>query len=1234
MGLMVKETIIDHDDITVLNSYVEYNGEKDLKYIIYEMMYKDTTGEQRRAFKAIKLLRIIRLPKNAKQGTRFMDIHAELLAGMWERQVNFITVIANMLKPVPLGLLFCYGIQAVAEDVETAKRLADEDYAALCGSIQGAYRTIEYRELNVDEVEWLRDKMSNMKNLSMLRGLPTPKKFPGEGGTGGFGNMDINPDTQETTEEFIAGLSDKEYVVLLVSTPVQEEVLSDWLTICSRENTKWQAQLQGSQGINFGLSIPMVFVGNLGAAEGWSQGFSDSENVGTSHTDTVGHSFTESFGENYSQSVTHNVGTNQGVSHAEGSNIGVNSGENYGINQSYNEGISHGITHGEGSSYGTSESESYSTSHGTGISENYTTGESHSTTHTDTHSSSQTVTQSTSHTDTRSSTVGQSIAQSQSVNSSRGINIGTSVNKTHSEGINHSESVTGSLNASGGARLLKVGGGVSYGTTNGQSMSDSTSVGYNSGRSYSVGESFGQTSTASRSVSNGYSDSYSRGVSVGVSNGYSDGYSDTVSASRSVGTSENWSESQSKSVGRNYGVNVSDSESITKNAGISSGYSKGISYGQSAGISKSDTVSAGTSESISNGVSYGTSHSISQGKSVSQANGVSWGRSHGVSSGFNGAFNSGVSASMGFGPSIGFNRTFQFIDVEVKNIVEIYEFNVQRLVSALNGKGAFYVDVYIATPDNETQAAATTLAKSAWLNDRAYFCPLQVIDLEGEEKDHMFYHFAAFSTCNTKEGLKGSMLSYKYSTILLADELTAYTHPVRLSEGGQYADVDNIPTLAVPSMMKGEIYMGKVLSAERWTKSTGYKTPFDYRLDGSTALHHAIFTGESRSGKTVAATRFIVEAAIKTRRYGKRLRVVILDPKQDWRVLGKFVEKDRFRFYSLGNPDFLPIKLNLLKIPYGVRPQIYADGVIEAFCRAYQLGEKVKPILRDAIYSAYNDVGCFCKNWKEVAPELSKQVTFPVIYKRIKQKMEDIKASKASFNIVEAYERLLDRLDMFSKDYTVEYQLFGVGGDEGLAIDEILGKDDVIVLESYGLDPTFKSFVFGQITAGIWQYCYGHPGGFKAEDQYSTVLVIEEANEVLIGQSADGNSTMQGTSMFEKIVDQAAGLELFIIAITQKIADMPQSIIANAGLLFTFKISRAEDKDVVMEKIGRDSKFDDRPLRKFFPKMPTGWAVCKSGRTFDYKEAEAVLVAVDKLDVEPPTDEELLNLMALRSVKL
>ncbi len=72
---------------------------------------------------------------------------------------------------------------------------------------------------------------------------------------------------------------------------------------------------------------------------------------------------------------------------------------------------------------------------------------------------------------------------------------------------------------------------------------------------------------------------------------------------------------------------------------------------------------------------------------------------------------------------------------------------------------------------------------------------------------------------------------------------------------------------------------------------------------------------------------------VRRNKTGKRLRIVAMDPKQDWRTLARFVEPERFKFYSMGNVNFRPIKLNPWKIPKGVYPQIWIDGVIDIYCR-------------------------------------------------------------------------------------------------------------------------------------------------------------------------------------------------------------------------------------------------------------------------------------------------------------
>jgi|LSQX01.2.fsa_nt_gb hypothetical protein len=1180
-----------NDDIRVLRNFVEYAQDNEtLKYIIYELEVLDRTGELRRFFKAIKLVRVIRLPKSAKESLSFMDMHSQVLAGIWEQQINLITIIANMIHPVPLGLMFMYGIQGVAEDINTAKRIADNDYSSLAGLLQGTYRTLEFRLLNYEEVEWIREKMYNMNHLSVIRGLPKPRQGGADGGNKGIGGANVNPQSHETTEEFVAGMSDREYVVQILSTPVGERALRSWLTKTAKEMTRWQGQLQGQKAMNFGISLPMMYMANLGASSGWSHSYSDAESVGSAHTHTEGQSFTESV------STTETVSSSSSVSRTTGI------GQSASITHSDGESASTTTGHTEGTSYSYNEGENVSSSHSKGISETFGTGQSHSTNS----SVSESESASTSHAVSSGQTQG--IAESRGYSRSDGYGS----NWSESSGVDYSKNM--GYRVGDPWSVLNAGPSESSGESSGTSVGGSTS--------HSVSESSGRTVSSGTSMSESFGNSISKSLSK------TEGVSDSISINQSQGVNESWSDSQGSSRGETWGASSSDSVSHSRGSNVSDGWSKGASYNE--GISRSHSQSR----------SFGTTRGYSKGTSVSDGVTDSWGRNQGITTGSSGSFSQGTSATMGVGPSLSFSKSFQWLDQEVQNILTLLEFQNDRLMRALNGNGAFFTDVYIATPDEETKAAAQALAKSAWYDENALICPLQVMDLDPEEQSHLLYHFNAFSADTTIEGVMGDVESYKYTTILLPDEYAAYTHLPRISEGGIFADVPDIPKFAVPSMKKGEIYMGKVLSGERWNQRWGYQTPYDYRIQ-SDEIMHGVFTGESRSGKTVAATRFIAELANKVRRKnGKRMRIVCMDPKQDWRVLARFVEPERFHFYSLGDPEFLPINLNICKIPKNVYPQQWVDGLIEIYCRAYGLGERGKSVLSETIFALYEEAGVFVPNWREVAPERSKQVTFPKIYDRMRQikiDLEDPKKSgrgRVGNDVRDAYSRVLDRLQVFGRSFSIESQLFG--REDGMGIDDLIGGDDVLVLESYGLETTFKNFIFGVITSGFFKYAQAHEGGFNAPDQYETILVIEEANEVLTGQdSADGQSSgvLTGQSEFEKILDQAAGLGLFIFSITQKIASMPSSVIANSGLIFAGKISRPEDVTTVIRKIGREERYEDRDLVKWFPRSPIGWFVCRSSRNFDFKEVEPVLVKIQPLELDPPTNSELKDIIALKRIR-
>lgn len=1343
--LTPEKSTMPSDDFRIIQSWAEYDEtsgknpeNKNLNYLCYELeVMNPDTGERIHLFKAIKFARVIRLPANAKQSTAFMNMQQQILAGVYENNYDFITIIANMIRPTPIGLLYLYGVQGVSKDLAEAKKIADADFLGLIGMIQGTFRVIELKCIEAQETEWLREKMYNMDYLTVVRGIPKAGKAGEDAGNKGMGGSNVNPDSQGTLEEIIAGMADYEYVIEVLSTPVYLDTLVGWQRRSQEEMSTWYGQLQGQKSLSMNLSIPMMYMANVGQSQGWSKAHTDanttsysqgesftssqgqsygesvSQSQGTSVGHTKGHSisnsvshsiskslsegYTESQGvshgygtshtvgqshgvstnQNHGMSVNQSQGTSQNASHGfnQGANVGASKGTSYGMNEGFNQGTNIGHTKGfsQGSSYNVSSGQSVGTSHNVGSSENFGYNESQSISR----NNSAGISNSHSH----------SSGVSSNENYSSGHSNGFSQNSGFNQGKSDSEGSGGSASAGGSALIVNGNYSHNWSQGSGHSAGSSEGAGYNEGSSYSHSagsgrsSSIGESNSVSQSASLGYSNGFGRSHSLGVSESYGTNYSKSLS--EGFGVSQSQSESTSignsygysygQNYGQNYGTSVGKSigESVSVGSGTSnsagSGLSSSIGSGTNAGISTSNGISENisqsqsvsksqtigqsvgqtlgqtTGQSVSDSVSQSQSQSFGQntGRSESISNGNSYsssnGTSKGTSAGTTGATSLGTSSSMGLGPSIGYSKSYQWMDQGVKDLLEIMEYQNERIKKALRGEGAFYTYVYISCPSLDALSTAQALAKSTWQNEYAMTNPLQVLDITETEQKHLLYHFMAFSADVTKEDVYG-VREYKYCTVLLPEEFVAYTHLPRISEGGIFTIVQDIPKFSVPSMLKGEIYMGTILNPERFTFKNGYRTPYDYRIDES-CLMHGYFTGASRSGKTVAAMRFIAELSkVRRSKTGKRLRIVAMDPKQDWRTLARFVEPERFNFYSLGNLTFRPIKINPWKIPHGVWPQLWIDGVIDIYCRAYGLLERGKQMIADVVFELYEEAGVFnaCDkpDWKETTPELSTKVNFHSIYRRMEEKKAEMEGKRSGGNDTkDAYARLLERLSCFAREYSIECKLYGTS--DGIGIDDLIGDDDVTVLESKGLENTFKNFIFGVITSGFYKYAVAHEGGFLADDQYETVLVIEEANEVLIGTdtSKGDNVSLSGESEFEQILDQSAGYGLFVFAITQKIADMPSSIIANAGIVFAGKLKRPEDISVVVRAVGREERIDDRDLVKWFPRSPIGYFVCQTSRSFDFKDAEPVLVQISRLNINPPSNLELDEIILQKEIK-
>ena len=270
------------DDFRIIRTWTEYKDvaakspeKRPLNYLCYELeMMNPYTGERKHVFKAIKFVRVVRLPASAKQSTSFMNMQEKVLTSVYEGGYNFITVIANIIKP-KAALLFLYGVQGVARNIDDAKLIADRNFEGFIRAMQGKFRVLEMRVLIAEQAEWLREKLYHMDYMTVVRGIPWAEKAAEDGGNKGVGASNVNPDSQGTLEDLILGMVNYEYILEVLTTPVSKSTLDGWFRRSQESMTSWYSKLQGTKSLNMNVALPMMYMSNVGVANGWNRGYSE-----------------------------------------------------------------------------------------------------------------------------------------------------------------------------------------------------------------------------------------------------------------------------------------------------------------------------------------------------------------------------------------------------------------------------------------------------------------------------------------------------------------------------------------------------------------------------------------------------------------------------------------------------------------------------------------------------------------------------------------------------------------------------------------------------------------------------------------------------------------------------------------------------------------------------------------------------------------------------------------------
>ena len=222
---------VDYDDLRIHHSWRVYEPDRpdEVRYLMYQLSQRDLGSPVWAGyFKAVRFLRVTRVPRYLRQvntsasGTVF-DHQRKLLAGLREQDVVFLNLIAN---GPDTPMIFAYGVQAIGNTPEQAQTLADRSYSVLRALLDGVYQQLEYQPLRVDEAEALVRYQSQWRQIAMARGRPKP--LGADGGVDSWldGNRTDVENTQNMLETFIRGMSDRNFLLSLVTVPISPAEMS------------------------------------------------------------------------------------------------------------------------------------------------------------------------------------------------------------------------------------------------------------------------------------------------------------------------------------------------------------------------------------------------------------------------------------------------------------------------------------------------------------------------------------------------------------------------------------------------------------------------------------------------------------------------------------------------------------------------------------------------------------------------------------------------------------------------------------------------------------------------------------------------------------------------------------------------------------------------------------------------------------------------------------------------
>jgi len=367
-----------------------------------------------------------------------------------------------------------------------------------------------------------------------------------------------------------------------------------------------------------------------------------------------------------------------------------------------------------------------------------------------------------------------------------------------------------------------------------------------------------------------------------------------------------------------------------------------------------------------------------------------------------------------------------------------------------------------------------------------------------------------------------------------------------------------------------------------------------------------------------------------------QLGATVFDPGGDWRRLLWMVDPGACSFYSLTNPAFRPLYINPLRIPSPyIRPARWAELVAKRWALSYATGATGFHAIKSAILSLYRQHGVYDPRSGQVDRQRSAGVRLSHLHDYLSAIRQDKSRARGRQDIsVGAIDRILEKLEAFTPEVGgEEYQMYCA--HEGTTVETWMPEHRLTVLEGAFEDDNLKGFIIGL----LGHACFLHARGRYEAHGHDTsafaphILVFEEAHEIIERQGTRSDAQMAvetGVNIWNKMFDQGRKYGLHVWGIGQRLKALPEGLLSSSRITILMGLDDVDDIRLAVTKVGKvtTGMTEDLPWMRLFQRMAVGWAVVKFSRLAELKEMEPTLIHFHKIDVDPPSNDEIDMLLA------